>query len=797
MRRFHHPLVLCNASLTDSLALHQFGQKSGTTASTVDIVTPDTFYQPTFQYTIDTPQMVERQIEGPKGPHLFRFSLDNQSQNSMTMSPLTPMDHPKQMPMSISNQNLRELASHPFGISSPAPRPLSTLSDALATLSAMEIRSWNPRQVAAWMKQAGFDAEVIANFKLNDIDGTTLLGLKFEDLKELDIPSFGKRYRLWNEIQTLGEGHYDQHQSPVEMPATRSNAASSTHNTNSDCNCQSEQEDQQLLSAIPQSARMRRPRMVVKRNHFGDDMAISPMESVSIVGIEQLLPRQHKCSKGDKCPKHKKQVRQRARFEAGFPISPEKGGTIMMAGNFNDFPSLHDIPRPFSDADPSIVASSDVLGPGQLPGLQEGSLQQVDSRDPQENIRQFLTFQHMYDIDEPPTPPAELAPFFPPKDSSKHTPVSIIEDSINSRANSISPNLSGDQSQRQLPKLTIPNVEQPAIQRLQTPQSIVSPARSQGQSTVFSPDYPQINHRRQESKQSIQSVRPQQAQQQQTSVFSPITPSTIQSQRILSTPIVTTLRNGTPFSEADVPVTVGPMAPVPRDQSSSVPADLPSHHPHAASNQPRSAFPYGSSSQELRVPRVLVRHPKPTFAARPKIAPIGENAPLTSYNHEFENPLLQGSNYAGWMRKRKTKFMRHEWNDNFAVLKGSQLRLLKSEKSADPIEHIDVDDFAVACSTLQSRKLSAAFKSLCLSGKADRDEAAFTFQLIPAPDRTKRGVEKVIGRDAATKSGLSKSHHFSVESREERIEWMRELMLSRALKDKKMGYEVRVNDQLV
>ena len=51
----------------------------------------------------------------------------------------------------------------------------------------------------------------------------------------------------------------------------------------------------------------------------------------------------------------------------------------------------------------------------------------------------------------------------------------------------------------------------------------------------------------------------------------------------------------------------------------------------------------------------------------------------------------------------------------------------------------------------------------------------------------------------ATKShgGGNKTHHFAVKSRDDRIEWMRELMLAKALKAKGEGYEVKVNGSAV
>jgi hypothetical protein len=53
------------------------------------------------------------------------------------------------------------------------------------------------------MKGLGFDNETVYKFFQNDISGTILLELQSEDLKELDIMSFGKRRQLMNAISSL------------------------------------------------------------------------------------------------------------------------------------------------------------------------------------------------------------------------------------------------------------------------------------------------------------------------------------------------------------------------------------------------------------------------------------------------------------------------------------------------------------------------------------------------------------------------------------------------------------------
>jgi len=159
------------------------------------------------------------------------------------------------------------------------------------------------------------------------------------------------------------------------------------------------------------------------------------------------------------------------------------------------------------------------------------------------------------------------------------------------------------------------------------------------------------------------------------------------------------------------------------------------------------------------------------------------------------------------MKKRKTKMLRHEWHEHHFTLKGTRLAMHKDAQALETLEYIDVDDYAIACSSLASgSKLNAAFKAMNISrGNRDKkDEAAFAFQLIPAA--IEKGVRlrkresamvangQANGKDTGAKN---KTHYFAVKSRDERIDWMRELMLAKALKQKSEGYEVNVNGNMI
>lgn len=154
--------------------------------------------------------------------------------------------------------------------------------------------------------------------------------------------------------------------------------------------------------------------------------------------------------------------------------------------------------------------------------------------------------------------------------------------------------------------------------------------------------------------------------------------------------------------------------------------------------------------------------------------------------------------HAGYMRKRKTKLLRHEWAEHHFRLQGTKLAMHASARPDDrkALDMINIDDFTIACSSVSSdSKLAATLKSLRITserkGKKETglDDAAFVFQLIPAGDR-----KKVMSLLKDMKTGGAKTHHFAVKSRDDRIDWMREVMLAKAKKNKE-GYEVTVNGE--
>jgi SAM domain (Sterile alpha motif)/PH domain len=572
-------------------------------------------------------------------------------------------------------------------------RPISTLTEVVANLNTTEVAQWTPQQVKRWMQKAGFEQSIIEKFEENDISGEVLVTLKFEDLRELDIRSFGQRHKLWNAIHNL-----------------RDSATGPTSPTVIDC-------------ASDEEAHTRKPKAMRKKvNRRGPEDIISPLESVSIVGIEQLMPKPHKCAKGENCPKWRKQQRLIEAFKNEHPISPE-GGMILVAGDPGN-PLTADATRPFSEAQPSVVASSDVLGPGPVPNfrlLEESTLATVATRDPQDNVKQFLNFQHVdmaWSSEEPATPPYEMFPALTPL-----TPVTP---------------LTPHQGLQRLPKLAIPGVRPPA----RSASAMAFSPHPMDRAEALSPDL-------RNATRSPQNV----------------------------------YRFGTPFSEMDVPVTAINLGPISRDISQSVPPNMSYRH---APNQTPIVRSQSRSSR------------RPSFPILPR---LDENPPIAHSNtfSPIKGPIVRSAedvNHAGWMKKRKTRMLRHEWHEHHFTLTGTRLAMHKDEQALDVLESIDIDDYAIACSSLASSKLNAAFKAMNIKlgkEKGRSDDTAFAFQLIPAAIEKGQRLKK---RDS-TPGSSTKTHHFAVKTRDERIDWMRELMLAKALKQKGEGFEINVNGNMI
>jgi hypothetical protein len=617
-----------------------------------------------------------------------------------------------------------------------------------------DVSSWTPEDVVAWMQKRKVAEDVVEKFFINDISGSILLELQPEDLKELEIASFGKRHTLMNSIRELRESMSISYKEippipPLEPISREATPQSAMADVGVTCTStpvaydeESARRDREYLFNHQQQHRRRRGVRV-----------LGPEDSVSIVGIEQVLPRLHRCSKGEDCRKWLKQHAKLSRMVRDLPVE-SLGSSMVVTGDPGNPATARNLAKPSTDVTPSIVASSDALGPIQpsnLP-LSQDKLHVVEPRDAQENVRNFLNFQRLSrlrPVNDPSTPPRET---FPSPESG--SPGTLAE------------NL------RSLPRLRIPSSFGTVMD------SASSTPGLSGQRTIT----PSVIHRK-----PFQNHIPASAVSRD-SVYSP-------SDYYREDPHY---EQSTPVSEMDIPLTAIQLGPVERAFSQSVPPDMrfgpygypttdPIYRPRSTKFDNHRRKPSfvsnttpiltrldeGQMMEPIDTPEDLDRTPRAAHCRPNPFSPTGE--PNTEITH------------AGWMRKRKNaRFLRHEWQEHHFALRGTQLAMYTNEEDsqqvAKALEYIDVDDYAVACSSLaSSSKLTAAFKKTVLKRNDDtRGDTAFAFSLIPSPTSSNFDRKTIF-------TNGSKSHHFTVRTRNERIDWMRELMLAKAWKGRQNG----------
>ena len=618
-----------------------------------------------------------------------------------------------------------------------------------------------PNEVSKWLRMAAYPDRVVNIFMENDISGNVLLDLNNDLLKhDLGFKSFGTRHQLMSSINHLKETMQKGSLIPEALPSLSSGGRSSPELSSESSGDNAPQHVQEPLFQGRSSPERRSYAMTVSpsgevlSSHLYGQVGnqITPAESVSIVAIEEY-PRKsrkpHNCTP-EECRAYERHQRReekrRKQLAAEFPGATFHNGVLFL-GNPGNPDSARNLLRPTSETQPSVVASSDVFGPQTGPWLSEAALSELQRVDPQETVRNFLRNQHVDEypqhvdltVDTKDVPRDNFARVSPP----------------DAQPNTMAANL------RNLPKLTIPT----------------SPNTEDMTTAVTTNRYFTPTH---------QNGSPTAVQQ-----FGPFS-------QAHNTQGIQSYRQGTPFSEMDVPITAIPNDPVPRDVSQSVPPSMqygtlfPAYHSIARSASTRPQM------QPLR----RVNEDKP-------LTPIDGPADLIKSPRQRQNGFNSSKSslasdpdvtHAGYMKKRKTtRLIRHEWQDAHFTLRGTNMAMHKDEREAHrisrAIDSFDVDDYSVACSSLAtSSKISAAIKrSILRNGNttADtRDGTAFSFSLIPA---TKENEKKAL-------FGINgvKSHHFAVKTREQRIDWMRELMLAKALKKgRESGDDILVNGNVI
>lgn len=736
--------------------------------------TPESTGLSGFHFHID-----ENPVSGPVGPHLFRLSRHSSDAKEYLDTHLAS----QATPTSTADPFYRYASKlGPERKDTPLPEKISKQTDQLMRSNIEptflpdvdRVASWTPQDVVMWMQKLGLDESIAEKFFINDISGSILLELQAEDLKELGIQSFGKRHRLLSSIQHLRDGTAIPPQpprsqsssvqpEPLSREPTPQRAMADFGTTESEIPTSDEE------SRFPMTGERGRPRHQEQFHHN----TVAPENSMSIVAIEQLLPKVHTCSKGEDCRKWRKQQAKLARVAKDFPSDEiGSGGPIFKGdpGNATTAQSL--VKTPNSDTVPSLTASSDVLGPNQStePYLSEEKLNVVQPRDPQENVRNFLNFQCMGRLqpaNDPATPPGEIS-------------LSPQEESPSSeKANA---NLT--ENLRHLPRLRIPSAHAPVRTSTQSPnysaQRTITPSIMRSATPLAG-----------KAAYAAENMRNASTSGQSPGSFYRQDPHYEQS---------------TPSSEMDVPVTAVPLGPVERDVSQSVPPDmrfgdhgLRKVDPIARPASTKAGNHFGNVPSHNKRSQPLRRLDE-SEALRPIETPEDyERTPRLGQcrNNSFGQTGQQANDatHSGWMKKRKaTRFLRHEWEENHFALRGTRLAMypdeVSSSRDSKALEHIDVDDYAVACSSLSSNsKLSAAFKKTGLKRKDNGiGDTAFGFSLVPSTNGSS-GVDRKL-----LFSHGPKSHQFAVKTRDERIDWMRELMLAKALKKgRESGASVNIN----
>lgn len=482
-----------------------------TTASTPDEVkTPVSTSLTGFHFHLD-----DGPVAGPVGPHLFRVSGDSSEEKPF------PAIEPSSPEMQFSYDTA---ASKPL----PAHVDHGASDEVQSDVSQLDIASWSPHAVVMWLQQLGFDEEVVEKFFINDISGSILLELQSEDLKELDIKSFGKRHRLLGAIRHLRGDSMGSTSSESQLSTSvASSEATSTQQIparSADGSCIGSP----VMEEKPGS-KFKKDRKHRRRHRHHQDAV--PEDSASIIAIEQMLPKLHTCSKGENCPKWRKQQAKLAKLAKYHPME-SFGGSIILTG---DPSGATDVQQPLPT--PSVVASSDALGPNkpEVKHLSEDTLNDVQPQDPQENVRNFLNFQrfsHLKPATDPATPPTENISSFESKTADSSTKNANLTENL-----------------RHLPRLQIPSSH--ASERS-------SPSLDNSALRTVTPSILR-------KKQLFTQEPTQKPPVSHESIFSP-------SDFYRADP---RYEQSTPWSEVDMPVLdVPPFGPVARDASQSVPPNM-------------------------------------------------------------------------------------------------------------------------------------------------------------------------------------------------------------------------------
>ncbi|KAG0797336.1 hypothetical protein G6F26_001545 [Rhizopus arrhizus] len=118
---------------------------------------------------------------------------------------LFPVTYTVKTPPSIEQEKAKisNGSKHSSSLSSKNIQSIVKRSLNNPVLKSKLIEEWNSEQVAIWLTEVGFDSNLADIFKDQEITGDILLELTADSLKELQIDTFGKRFKIQNAITAL------------------------------------------------------------------------------------------------------------------------------------------------------------------------------------------------------------------------------------------------------------------------------------------------------------------------------------------------------------------------------------------------------------------------------------------------------------------------------------------------------------------------------------------------------------------------------------------------------------------
>ncbi|KAK6334180.1 hypothetical protein TWF696_002681 [Orbilia brochopaga] len=830
--------IIMNSWLADG-ARDSVGSDGMKTASSCDEAkTPTT---PPMDFGAPQEMSMKRSTVGPRGPHLFSsiFLQSHHSEEHLDddyhLSPISPIrESPYSSPYSrrspIGSQHSLHVPQPPFRQHLDLPvdldvneRPISAMSMALEDMEEAELENWSPSQVCEWMRTIGFEETLIEKFRQNDISGAILMQLKWEDLKELDIQSFGKRIELWSELNHLRKSPIGSSTSPkrelsFEMSSVHSPPLLSRHASRK--SRESKFRHSPNLSASP-SSYTSSPSTVTRSNTVATSRPSAPgPRKVPLLRIStdvaSLQPRSH------------------PRLQESAPAQSDSEEEIEEVDEFSDhaeeYEEEEEEPVPMTErrrpTGLSIIIPNSAL---EVPP----SLNSADSRTSHDGVSQGERKHKPL--------PRFTAPNPAKRRISKRlsTPISPVSASIDIFA---APSVLGLSLGKRLTMMEAESprwgndeahTRSPWAPSICASSDVLSPS-DRGDMKLKADELRKVSAlsaQEQVNKfitlqhlQRLEERAPSNLKHETVRDASPLSPPhsalSVKSQPAMSRAVQrsTSLRSfdrhkPRPLQLSNEVVAPGPASAdfTPRnlDKSKVYPlADAANAHksvppmvrsvtapsPPLASQSTPALVRSASSPKQLqestmsRTNSISGASKKGSTASGKKPRSLGKSV-IDTVNEEaeWEDTSSHGSApaspservFTGEMKRKANHFLRNEWINHRVELRGTKLTIYKSTTGSEVLMNLEIDDYSVTCTTAGSNK----FKGLKTGSKKDSD-GMYHFQLVPNQEAKKSGESK-------------KEHHFTVSSREERIDWMRELMLAKAIKQKKSGFQVEVNGKMM